>query len=260
MKKMNLKNLCLITLAVAGLCSCSSKKATIADMKGEWDIVSLNGKAVEASVAEQPFIGFDTKEGRIYGKSGCNRILGQLDMTAAPGVISFAQMGSTRMACPNMDLENNVLQTLSGVTGYKKTGKDSFTFYNADNEAVAVVKKRCGEMKPSDLAGEWLIVSVEGVEAKSGTDTAPYMAFDLEESRVNGNAGCNLFNSAITLEDGQSIAFSLGASTMMSCPDMETEQLVLGALSKVRKYGRLSNGNLGLFDYSGNVCIELKKK
>ena len=134
---MKLKNVCLIVLAVAGLCSCSSsKKATIADMKGEWDIVSLNGEAVKAGVAEQPFIGFDTEEGRIYGKSGCNRILGQLDMTAAPGEISFAQMGSTRMACPNMDLENNVLQTLSGVTGYKKTGNDSFTFYNADKKAV----------------------------------------------------------------------------------------------------------------------------
>lgn len=258
---MKLKNLCLIALAVAGLCSCSSsKKATIADMKGEWDIVSLNGEAVKAGVAEQPFIGFDTKEGRIYGRSGCNRILGQLDMTAAPGEISFAQMGSTRMACPNMDLENNVLQTLSGVTGYKKTGNDSFTFYNADKKAVAVVKKRCGVMKPSELAGEWLIISVEGVEAKSEMDIAPFMAFDLEESRVNGNAGCNLFNSAITLEEGQSIAFSLGASTMMSCPDMELEQLVLGALGKIRKYGRMSNGNLGLFDHSGNVCIELKKK
>ena len=119
---MKLKNVCLIVLAVAGLCSCSSsKKATIADMKGEWDIVSLNGEAVNTGVAEQPFIGFDTEEGRIYGKSGCNRILGQLDMTAAPGEISFAQMGSTRMACPDMDLENNVLQTLSGVTEYKKT-------------------------------------------------------------------------------------------------------------------------------------------
>ena len=159
-----------------------------------------------------------------------------------------------------MDLENNVLQTLSGVTGYKKTGNDSFTFYNADKKAVAVVKKRCGVMKPSELAGEWLIISVEGVGAKSEMDTAPFMVFDLEESRVNGNAGCNLFNSAITLEEGQSIAFSLGASTMMSCPDMELEQMVLGALGKIRKYGRMSNGNLGLFDHSGNVCIELKKK
>jgi hypothetical protein len=52
MKMMKLKNLCLIALAVAGLCSCSSsKKATIADMKGEWDIVSLNGEAVKAGVA-----------------------------------------------------------------------------------------------------------------------------------------------------------------------------------------------------------------
>ena len=59
---MKLKNLCLIALAVAGLCSCSSsKKATIADMKGEWDIVSLNGEAVKAGVAEQPFIGFDSR-------------------------------------------------------------------------------------------------------------------------------------------------------------------------------------------------------
>ena len=60
------------------------------------------------------------KDGRVYGNSGCNRLMGVLDVAAKPGEIDLGQLGSTRMMCPDMTLERNVLSALSQVKKYRK--------------------------------------------------------------------------------------------------------------------------------------------
>jgi heat shock protein HslJ len=50
-----------------------------------------------------------------------------------------------------------------------------------------------------------------------------HMILKQEGNRVNGNAGCNSFNGTYTLKPGNRISFSKMASTMMMCPNMETE-------------------------------------
>lgn len=90
------------------LSSCSTVKnvTEISEIDGEWNIVKVNGTSLSAkSDTELPFIGFDTESGRIYGNSGCNRIMAPLDIHARPGTIEFKQAASTMMACPAMDLE-----------------------------------------------------------------------------------------------------------------------------------------------------------
>ena len=51
---------------------------------------------------EFPFIGFDTNTGKVFGNSGCNRMMGSFDVNAKPGTIDLGAMASTRMACPDM--------------------------------------------------------------------------------------------------------------------------------------------------------------
>ena len=118
-------SLCMAA-TVAGLSSCASTKnaATLSSLSGEWNIIEINGSAVvPAPNQEFPFIGFDTKTGQVYGNSGCNRLMGSFDVNAKPGQIDLGALGSTRMMCPDMTVEKNVLAALGQVKKYKQLAR-----------------------------------------------------------------------------------------------------------------------------------------
>lgn len=101
-------------------CRSSKEALSLSSMNGEWNIIEINGSAVVPGQGQQlPFIGFDTTTGKVYGYSGCNRIIGSVDVNAKPGTIDLGALGSTRMACPDMTLEQNVLGALAQVKDIK---------------------------------------------------------------------------------------------------------------------------------------------
>lgn len=120
MKKV-LLSICMVS-AVFAMSSCGSTKeaASLSSLNGEWNIIEVNGSAiVPAENQELPFIGFDTATGKVYGNSGCNRMMGSIDLNSKPGTIDMSRLGSTRMACPDMTTEQNVLNALGQVKSYK---------------------------------------------------------------------------------------------------------------------------------------------
>ena len=48
--------------------------------------------------------------------------MGSLDVNAKPGQIDLGALGSTRMMCPDMTVEKNVLAALGQVKKYKQLG------------------------------------------------------------------------------------------------------------------------------------------
>ena len=70
---MNAKKMYLsVFLGVLLLSSCKTARDMVSenDICGEWNVVEIQGEPVRAQ--SNPFIGFDTKKGRVYGYSGCN--------------------------------------------------------------------------------------------------------------------------------------------------------------------------------------------
>jgi len=90
-----------ITFNLYGECSidmssCGSTKeaASLSSLNGEWNIIEVNGSAiVPAENQELPFIGFDTATGKVYGNSGCNRMMGSIDLNSKPGTIDMSRLG-----------------------------------------------------------------------------------------------------------------------------------------------------------------------
>lgn len=62
--------------ALFALASCmgNGNPVSLSDLEGEWNVVELAGQSVNTK--QQPFIGFDTREMRVYGYGGCNRLMG----------------------------------------------------------------------------------------------------------------------------------------------------------------------------------------
>ena len=263
MKKV-LFSICMAGAAFA-MSSCGSTKetASLSSLNGEWNIIEVNGSAVvPAENQELPFIGFDTATGKVYGNSGCNRMMGSIDLNSKPGTIDMSRLGSTRMACPDMTTEQNVLNALGQVKSYKKLGKQNMALCNASSRPVVVLQKKVSTVKLSALNGEWKIEEVNGEAIPSGMEKQPFISFDIKKKSIHGNAGCNLINGGFETdkENPRSISFPNVISTMMACPDMEVESKVMKAINEVKSFDVLSGGGIGLYNADGTLVMVLVKK
>lgn len=251
-----------------GLSSCASTKnaATLTDIDGEWNIIELNGTAVVPAPGQEfPFIGFDTKAGRLHGNAGCNRMMGSFDTSLKPGLISLGQAGTTRMMCQDMTLENNVLNTLKQVKKYVKLDDGSMALCGKSaKRLLMVLKKRQGDaaMTLAELGGKWKIVKANGMPVPDGMEKQPFIELDIAARKVHGCAGCNLVNGGFETEEGKasSISFPQLISTMMMCPDMNIESQILKALNSAKSFGKLDNGSVALYDENETVVMELVKE
>ena len=120
----------------------------------------------------------------------------------------------------------------------------------------------CSESKTDakKLEGKCNVVEVKG--EKILKEGLTYMEFDMAQNKLHGNAGCNMFNTTITLDanDVSSITIAPGAATMMACPDMATEDAIMKAMGDVKavKAGN-SESEMTLVDQDGNVLLVLSK-
>ena len=129
-----------VFLGVLLLSSCKTARDMVSenDICGEWNVVEIQGEPVRAQ--SNPFIGFDTKKGRVYGYSGCNRIMGSLDLSR-DNKIDLGHLASTLMACPDMEVEVKVLKALNEVKSFDKLSGGGIGLYDANNALVMVLEK-----------------------------------------------------------------------------------------------------------------------
>ena len=141
--------LCLIVIGIGLLASCKSQKtavATFSDLDGEWNISELNGKMLDAT-GTQPFIVFDMTRKMMSGNAGCNRMSGQIEFSdTQKNIIKFPQIATTRMACPDMNGEQEVLQALNKVVRFAPENSagpvDKIALFGTDNVKLMVIEKK----------------------------------------------------------------------------------------------------------------------
>lgn len=260
MKKVVLKAAVLLCTGVwTAACGSSKQAAQSIDLTGEWNIVTVNGDTVRT--ASTPFIGLDMKEKRIYGNAGCNRMMGTFEVDSLnPGKIQFGTIGTTRMMCPDMDTESKVLQALNTVKGYAQT-ETGINLTDTEGKTVLTLEKReTPVITLNDLAGEWIISAIYGAQVGK-MDKTPFLAFDIEQKRIHGNTGCNIVNGGFSQEEGKgnSLKFSQLISTMMACPDMDTERQILDAMDKVTGFSLNQDQTVALLDEDGTEVLTLTK-
>lgn len=251
--------------AGALIVSCNSGKnmLSLSALDGEWNITEVEGQKITA--AKLPFIGFDVAQKRIYGNSGCNRMMGTFEADSLkPGMLKFGQIGSTRMMCPDMKTEQMVLGVMDKVASYQTVSDkpEEIALCNQDGKPLLVLeKKEAPKVSLSDLSGEWVIELAGGKKIVATAEVAPFIGFNTDESRIYGNVGCNTINGALVQDEDvpHSIKFENIATTMMMCPDMQTETIVLNALNETRSFD-VKDGKIYLLGENGNELLILKKQ
>lgn len=263
MKKVFVSLVCLAgAMLVITSCGSSREVTPISTINGEWNIVEINGSAVVPTAGKElPFIGFDTATGKISGNSGCNRMMGSFDNTAKPGTINLGEMASTKMYCPDMSTEQNVLNALKNVRGYRKMSNNRIALTNSMNRPVIVLASKLNLSVLTSLEGEWKITEVNGESVPSGLEKQPFLVFDTAKRSIHGNSGCNMINGGFTTDtnNARAISFPAVAATMMACPDMTLERKVMDALNEVKTYNVLTDKSAGLYNENGNMVLLLAK-
>ena len=86
--------------------------------KTKWKLIELNGKKVRQKGDKAYFIKLNSNDGKFNGYAGCNTFSGNYVMPL-PRALAFTNIVLTRMACPNMELETQVLAMFETVDNYR---------------------------------------------------------------------------------------------------------------------------------------------
>ena len=90
---------------------------------------------------------------------------------------------------------------------------------------------------------KWKLVEMNGKPVQNNSEDGReyFILLDNDENRIHGYAGCNSFFGNYELTEGNRVTFSKMASTMMACPDMNTEQELFTILETVDNYTLSAN-------------------
>lgn len=140
MKRLVLGTMIVCTGTLMASCGGGKNLLSASSLAGEWDITEVEGKKLPEG--DMPFIGFDVVQKRMYGNSGCNRMMGNFETDSLkPGALKFGQVGSTRMMCPDMETETTILNALNETRSFGvKEGK--VCLLDENGKEVLLLKKR----------------------------------------------------------------------------------------------------------------------
>jgi heat shock protein HslJ len=135
--------LALALLMLAGGCKAQQTAIPVSALKGEWNIIELNGRKLVPEETRQRLM-FDVEASRINGNAGCNIFAGNIEHNSnkPQNNISFTKVISTRKACfDSMQLENDLLEAVDKVARFDRE-QETIVFYDADNHKLFVISPR----------------------------------------------------------------------------------------------------------------------
>jgi copper homeostasis protein (lipoprotein) len=84
----------------------------------KWFLIELQGKTIEKKEGQKKgSIEFNMETGMFAGNNTCNKFFGQYELLEG-GRIKFEQAGSTRMACPDREIETAIMEVLQKADNY----------------------------------------------------------------------------------------------------------------------------------------------
>lgn len=243
---------------LAAACSTTQNVTDVQALDGEWNIVSVEGKPVVLTEGmEIPVIKFDTADGTISGNLSCNRMMGTFDVKAKPGTIDLSGIGATKMLCPDMTVEDNILSAFGKVTGYELAPDSTMLLIDAEKAPVITLERPTAP----ELQGQYNVIAVADnvIGATDETESEPVvLTVDPAQGSFGCTTDCNMLMGKFTATDS-GISFTDIAMTRMACPEAPVQDALVATLPLIKTAGNLANGNIGLYDENGDLMIILGK-
>lgn len=132
-------------IAATGCCKCDlfQKKYGKPLVGTQWQLVQIEGRDITPS--DNYTIKF-ASDNTMSGIADCNRLMAKYTATEK-GSMAISNVGSTRMACPDMEQEQRFISVLESTTNYKMDGP--MLILISDGEMRAIFQAIGAEMPPS---------------------------------------------------------------------------------------------------------------
>ncbi|MCM4166532.1 hypothetical protein KCTC52924_03468 [Arenibacter antarcticus] len=235
---MKTKLIPILLLTISAIsCTTQKKLATETASKSEmeiqasltdtqWILTELEGEKVDVDQGENKNINFllNSKDNTFSGFFGCNTGFGSFILEDG-NRIRFTNMGTTRMACPDMTIEESqVLEAFHLADNFTLNGNT--LSLNVGRRAPLAVFKMAEIQKDLITEKYWKLKTLEGKEVKmaDNQEREIYFMLKTDENRVVGFAGCNTFGGEYSLEEGNRIRFTQLLSTLKACPDIAVSE------------------------------------
>lgn len=146
MKKVFYLFLVLVGLGIVSGCKTrTAPAAAFSDLNGDWNVVEINGQPVNPEQTHQ-MLSLDVARHTLSGNAGCNRMMGKIEYTdRQPNIIKFPNIATTRMACPDMKGEQELLEALGKVVRFAAVGEyrpiRRMALYGTDNTLLVVLER-----------------------------------------------------------------------------------------------------------------------
>jgi heat shock protein HslJ len=140
-----MKHLFILMLDVALLfigCN-SSKKAVQRELKNldttslsdaNWKVIEINGAPITSTMKRKPFLKF-SEDNKVSGFAGCNGFGGNYTLKNT-SAITISNVISTKMACPDLAIENNLFRVFENTDNFIVKG-DTLFFNDAAMNSIA---------------------------------------------------------------------------------------------------------------------------
>lgn len=222
---------------------------------GEWNIINIGNKNV--STTERAYINIDLSSHRMYGCNGCNVINASLT-ASADGAVSFSDIISTRMSCPDSQTpERTVMKALEETASFKIydiNGVNFLYLFNSAGNTLASLRRQSIDF----INGAWTVKEINGISTSS---EQVRLVIDTEQLKIHGNTGCNIVNGTIYIDPEKvgAVQFQELISTMKSCPDMQLETELLVALEETCYCQQISETEIQLLNHYREVAVTLTR-
>lgn len=226
------------------------------DLAGEWSMRTLRNKEINTRERAYLVFNFTETDSLIYGNNGCNVINGTIH-THGANKISFVNMLTTMAECHNSTSERSIMKALNEVTAYKistQNGIRYLTLMNAKGQNLIYLKNQ----DINFLNGAW---TVSSINEESMTSKNVRIVIDIQEMKIHGNSGCNLFNGTLFIDPDKdwAVEFQELVSTRKMCPDINIETALLVALEETQTCKKLTSNEIALYDGAGKQVATLRR-
>lgn len=214
----------------------------------KWQLVELNNEPVSPLAGEKrPHILLDSTQKKATGFAGCNNFFGSYEIDE--DALKFGPVGSTRMACPDLqlNLETAFFNALDQTNRWEI--KNDVLFFLDDSD---VVLARFTKEDNSEVAGttwQWEQTRYNDDNMTVPADPKNYTVQFRVDGTVNVKADCNLKGGTYSASAKEKrLSIEITHSTMAACPEGSLEDEFVRALSTATLY----------FIKDGDLYIDLK--
>lgn len=265
--KYQISSILAVCALALGSASCAQTKGAIPPAKSApdalaaaWGLVGMRGISDTHEGLPSVTLEIDLTEQRVSGFNSCNRYFGSIARLDS-GVLEFAPLASTRMACPDDALEAPFMGLMREVRGFAFAG-DTLSLTGSAGEPLLrfLPSARSSKVEPDARLGsaggaDWVAMVILG---QSVQGAHPTLRIDTHERRLSGDDTCNSFSGAITRLTDKAIEFQL-ATTLRMCPDMTTANAFGAAMARVSAY-RFADDELVLLDVEGEELVRCRRQ